>query len=245
MSDTPIGDMVETMLLSGVSTEALVLAVRTAETVCVTRHAMSRDMSQEKPVLSTKKPAVRQRRSRRKRKEKRALAEANDAAKAGAENVTPRRDMSRDAVTPPCNLSMLSSSPSEEATSKESKKEGNARARGTRLPPDATLSPENRRFTLDHGLEPDLTWVEFVDFWIGVPGARGRKLDWDATYRNRVRELAGRKKGRGPPARAQQPSFHELAASIRSQINVKPTASDQARKPLEGEIIAPPLRSSG
>lgn len=31
---------------------------------------------------------------------------------------------------------------------------------------------------------------EFRDYWVGVPGQRGRKLDWDATFRNRVREVA-------------------------------------------------------
>lgn len=31
-------------------------------------------------------------------------------------------------------------------------------------------------------------WEEFHDYWVGVPGQRGRKLDWAATWRNRVRE---------------------------------------------------------
>jgi hypothetical protein len=39
--------------------------------------------------------------------------------------------------------------------------------------------------------------AEFTDYWRGVPGQRGRKLDWDATFRNRLRETAGRKKGTG------------------------------------------------
>jgi len=33
---------------------------------------------------------------------------------------------------------------------------------------------------------------EFVDYWHGVPGAKGRKLDWPATFRNRLRELKAR-----------------------------------------------------
>jgi hypothetical protein len=39
--------------------------------------------------------------------------------------------------------------------------------------------------------------AEFRDYWRAVPGARGVKLDWDATFRNRLRETAGRQKGRG------------------------------------------------
>lgn len=32
----------------------------------------------------------------------------------------------------------------------------------------------------------------FRDFWIAVPGAKGLKLDWEATWRNRIREVASR-----------------------------------------------------
>jgi hypothetical protein len=35
----------------------------------------------------------------------------------------------------------------------------------------------------------------FRDYWRGVPGSKGRKLDWDATFRNRLRETCSRKKG--------------------------------------------------
>lgn len=63
--------------------------------------------------------------------------------------------------------------------------------RGTRLPddwqPDAVL--------LTWCAESGLTSVEireavdeFRDFWHAVPGQRGRKTDWAATFRNRVRE---------------------------------------------------------
>jgi len=34
---------------------------------------------------------------------------------------------------------------------------------------------------------------EFRDFWCAVPGARGRKTDWSATFRNRVRDLEKRR----------------------------------------------------
>lgn len=49
---------------------------------------------------------------------------------------------------------------------------------------------------------------DFVDYWIAVPGAKGVKLDWFATWRNWVRrDLDRRKPGRGgdlpPPSPAQ------------------------------------------
>ena len=46
-----------------------------------------------------------------------------------------------------------------------------------------------------HSLEEAV--AEFRDYWRSIPGQRGRKLDWDATFRNRLRETAGRKKGPG------------------------------------------------
>ena len=32
----------------------------------------------------------------------------------------------------------------------------------------------------------------FRDYWVAVPGAKGLKLDWEATWRNRIREVAKR-----------------------------------------------------
>ena len=37
--------------------------------------------------------------------------------------------------------------------------------------------------------------VEFIDFWISMPGAKATKTDWDRTFKNRIRQIAdGRKK---------------------------------------------------
>jgi hypothetical protein len=65
-------------------------------------------------------------------------------------------------------------------------------SRGTRLPPDWQPGPTERMFAQSFGLDPDTVTAEFHDFWAGVPGSRGCKLDWPATYRNRCRELGGR-----------------------------------------------------
>jgi hypothetical protein len=35
-----------------------------------------------------------------------------------------------------------------------------------------------------------LVLEEFIDYWLAIPGQRGTKLDWDRTFRNRVREVA-------------------------------------------------------
>lgn len=41
---------------------------------------------------------------------------------------------------------------------------------------------------------------EFRDYWHSLPGPKGRKLDWDKTWRNRIRELSSRPGSRAPPA---------------------------------------------
>lgn len=66
--------------------------------------------------------------------------------------------------------------------------------RGTRLPSDWQPDPDLRQFARSLGLDPDQVTPEFRDYWVGIPGARGCKLDWPATYRNRCRELAGRRR---------------------------------------------------
>lgn len=71
--------------------------------------------------------------------------------------------------------------------------------RGTRLAPDWCPSDAERAFAGVLGLDAEQVAAEFRDYWHAVPGQRGRKLDWAATFRNRCRALAG-SDGRGRPA---------------------------------------------
>lgn len=49
-------------------------------------------------------------------------------------------------------------------------------------------------------LDPFATFDRFRDYWRSVPGAKGRKLDWPATWRNWVRnERADRPKAKQSP----------------------------------------------
>lgn len=75
-----------------------------------------------------------------------------------------------------------------------------ASKRGHRLPHDWQPSPEDAGFADRLGLNADEMAAEFRDYWQGVPGARGLKLDWSATFRNSCRMQAKRK----PAARASQ-----------------------------------------
>lgn len=51
--------------------------------------------------------------------------------------------------------------------------------------------------TLRPDLDPDVTWARFRDHWIAVPGAKGTKLDWPATWRKWVN---GEDRGASPVA---------------------------------------------
>ena len=61
--------------------------------------------------------------------------------------------------------------------------------RGTRFDPQAYLTPEWWSFCKDE--RPDLNakevFASFKDYWIAQAGQKGVKLDWDATWRNWVR----------------------------------------------------------
>lgn len=61
-------------------------------------------------------------------------------------------------------------------------------SKGSRIPPDFPGPEEiewcRRGFPL---LDPGAVAEKFRDYWRGVPGQRGRKADWPATWRNFVR----------------------------------------------------------
>jgi uncharacterized protein YdaU (DUF1376 family) len=107
---------------------------------------------------------------------------------------------------------------------------------GTRLPADWTLPDEWAAWALQErpDLIPSQTAQCFADYWHGVAGAKGRKADWLATWRNWVRgektqparhpqalsfaerdELAKRKRweemtGRKWPTNGQTPEFTDI-----------------------------------
>ena len=76
-------------------------------------------------------------------------------------------------------------------------KNSTAKERGTRLADPFMLTSEMRQWA---SIElPGLTDLEgatreFVDYWRAIPGQRGRKVDWIATWRNRMREIAARRR---------------------------------------------------
>lgn len=78
----------------------------------------------------------------------------------------------------------------EPAPQPEAKPKAPKTTRGTRLT-IKTLPDEWRAWMAKHfpKYDPDLVFAEFRDYWIGVSGAKGVKLDWFATFRNHVRGI--------------------------------------------------------
>lgn len=82
-------------------------------------------------------------------------------------------------------------------------------SRGTRLPDPFPGDDEQRRQMLDwlaeQGIPNDFAREQlaaFVDYWRALPGPRGRKIDWVATWRNWMRRAWGeRRTSRDPGQR--------------------------------------------
>lgn len=95
--------------------------------------------------------------------------------------------------------------------------------RGTRLPDDFCLNSEMRewadRSTPHVNLETAL--AEFCDYWRGIPGRHGKKLDWTATWRNRMRELEARALRNGNNNGPSQPGTYQTAAERRNAATVR------------------------
>jgi hypothetical protein len=62
--------------------------------------------------------------------------------------------------------------------------------RGTRIPDSFQITDELRKWAIAEGataVQVERETAKFVDYWSAVPGARGVKLDWIATWRNWIR----------------------------------------------------------
>jgi hypothetical protein len=65
-------------------------------------------------------------------------------------------------------------------------------ARGTRIPPSTASNEEVHAFLKRWGIDgTDPQWPEFLDYWRGIPGKYGVKLDWAAVWRNNARRRDG------------------------------------------------------
>lgn len=81
-------------------------------------------------------------------------------------------------------------------TEADTDKKQNKRKLGSRLSNDLFILPEEwKNFCHQHRPELNCNKVfdQFKDYWIAQPGQKGVKLDWDATWRNWVRNTKAEK----------------------------------------------------
>jgi uncharacterized protein YdaU (DUF1376 family) len=90
------------------------------------------------------------------------------------------------------------------------------RTRATRLPTDWTPTPEMIEFCKNERPELQVKAVadSFRDYWVSVAGAKGRKADWLATWRNWVRNQRAQSGQFKPYESAKDKSRRELAEKI-------------------------------
>jgi hypothetical protein len=104
----------------------------------------------------------------------------------GVTPVSPNKDLPPTEVNHP--TSPLEGGPGGEASQQAAPQKRTDPTRGTRIPTDWAPSEALISWTRQHC--PNVGWVEvdrFRDYWTATPGAKGRKTDWDATWRNWAR----------------------------------------------------------
>jgi hypothetical protein len=185
---TPIANMIADMHGKGIPVELIVSAVATLEEAMAAR-AVSTGQENVRPVDTStidKRRAWDRERKRRKREMERSAEMSANSTGHPPES----------GGIPPDVSSILSSkegAPNKEVTEEvKEKKESKRIARGTRIPPDFTIDNEDRAFAASIGIPPDAVEAEtpqFIDYWSSVAGAKGVKLNWKATWRNRMRDI--------------------------------------------------------
>ncbi|HSG62659.1 MAG TPA: YdaU family protein [Pseudomonadales bacterium] len=105
--------------------------------------------------------------------------------------------------------------------------------RGSRLP--ANWKPDDELVAWSKAERPDLdlrkVFAEFKDYWTSIPGSKGVRLDWSATWRNWVRKQTAVKQ-----------SYAQQAADVARQTVPAPANQDAALKQIiaDRENCTPP-----
>jgi hypothetical protein len=112
-------------------------------------------------------------------------------------------------------------------------------ARGARLPDDWQPDADLRRFAADLGLDAASVAASFRDYWRAQAGAKARKADWPATWRNWCRHEAERSATRrSPQVPSSGASRRTTAADHLVALGLAPDGTPLApQHDIEGELI--------
>lgn len=108
---------------------------------------------------------------------------------------------------------------------------GNDAKRGTRVPEDFSLTPEMTQWAAENtpDVDPAAATAEFIDYWRGVPGQKGIKLDWISTWRNGMRkQQKWAEENRDKPRRSSGSSYSDRTMNTLRQERERAIAADQA-----------------
>lgn len=151
-----------------------------------------------------------QRRCDREIAEYQAKAERNrEVGRLGGRPVATKNPTETQTVSTP-NPSVTPASSQEPIASKKQEQRESANAgkpalspRGERIP-DGFPGADERNWCVSARADlcPHTVADKFRDYWLGVPGARGRKTDWPATWRNFVRSERAPQQARASPYRS-------------------------------------------
>ncbi len=87
----------------------------------------------------------------------------------------------------------------------------------TRLPEAFELTPEMRAEAVSEHLDPERTFAKFCDYWRAASGAKARKHDWVATWRNWCRTEADRGQVKPTGQKRRPRSADEIEAEYRAK----------------------------
>ncbi len=183
-------EMIDAMVAAGISPEQILVVVRSE---LARQHVTAAEAERARIEANREGNRLRQAAFRARRNARNGERNGSNADNASNGVTPPKRSPAPPKTTPPGD------SPSDPKGSSAPK--GANRQRGTRIPDDFASTDEARGVCAEMGLtgpEVDEALAEFSDYWRGVPGVRGTKLDWPATLRNRLREIGRRR----PSARA-------------------------------------------
>ncbi len=114
-------------------------------------------------------------------------------------------------------------------------------ATGTRLPADWKPNQADIDYckTQRPDLRPSLVATNFYDYWIAIPGAKGRKLDWSATWRGWVRKESAANAGRttGPAGSVANIEAQRIAANAANTAKAKEMLFGKKPQPDNDETM--------
>lgn len=121
-------------------------------------------------------------------------------------------------LSSPVSGPVLTGEAQKEPSSKEASEKDPRSARGTRLPedwePDENLRLWFREQEFATFINPVLETQQFKDYWRGVTGNRGTKLDWPATWRMWMRNAAKRVGYSGPAPANRDTATASMASDL-------------------------------